>query len=86
MSSNNSTTIDEFGRDVSLKRPTYSTGSIFGDYFARFKGMKWIDIEWLLEEEEEEETRKENLQKVLVQRKDLITKGVYELEEGEELE
>ena len=48
--------------------------------------MKWIDIEWLLEEEEEEETRKENLQKVLAQRKDLITKGVYELEEGEELE
>jgi len=98
--SSNKQTIDEFGRDLSLKSaPTLTCG----DYLARFKGLEhlkgmksWVEISYLLEEEEEEEERQkaeekkkvdaETLAAVLAERKKLVEKGVYELEEGEEVE
>ena len=61
----------------------------FTNYLSRFKGMSWADISDMVEEEEEEEKRKvetEELRKVLEQRKELLKKGLYELEEGEELD
>lgn len=91
----NTITIDEFGRDLSLKSQP-NTNSIFGDYFARFKGMSWVDINDILEYEEEQEKMKEdekkmkadreNLFKVIAERKELVKKGLYELEDGEELD
>jgi 16S rRNA C1402 (ribose-2'-O) methylase RsmI len=94
--------IDEFGRDLSLK-PEKQVTSTFSDYFARFKGMSWNEIGWLIEDEEEEERKKEEeerrkkqekvmqaereeLCKALSERKQLHEKGLYELEEGEEIE
>lgn len=86
------TTIDEFGRDLSLK----NRNSLFGDYFERFTGMSWADMNDILEEEEQEEKKlenekkdhayRENLLKVLSERRELVEKGLYELEEGEELD
>jgi hypothetical protein len=86
--------IDEFGRDLSLKYKPYT--SIFGNYLERFKGMSWAEMDYLLEEEEEEEKRKEEeekrniereeLRKELAARKKLYERGLYELEEGEELD
>lgn len=61
----------------------------FRKYLSRFKGMSWADIDDMVEEEEEEEKRKverEELCKVLEERKELLKKGLYELEEGEELD
>jgi len=85
-------TIDEFGRDLSLK----TRNSMFGDYFARFTGMSWAEMNDILEEEEEEEKMlenkkkqdayRENLIKVLSERKELVENGLYQLEEGEELD
>lgn len=87
--------IDEFGRDLSLKSKKQVT-SIFGDLLERFKGMSWAEIAYLVEDEEEEEKEKEEekvrqaereeLHKVLAERKQLYQKGLYELEEGEELD
>jgi hypothetical protein len=87
--------IDEYGRDLLLK-PQKLANSLFGDYFARFKGMSWAEINWLLEDEEEVERKKqeeevliaerEQLCKALTERKQLHQQGLYELEEGEELE
>ena len=80
---NNNT--DEFGRDLTLKNENVN----HSDFLARFKGMSWIEIEWLVEEEEEEEKKKketEELRKKLAERKELYIKGKYDLEEGEELE
>jgi DNA-binding transcriptional MerR regulator len=89
------TNIDEFGRDLSLKQEKQVT-SLFGEYTARFKGMSWAEITWLLEDEEEEERQREQykvkqaeseeLRKALAERKQLHQQGLYELEEGEELE
>ena len=61
----------------------------FTSYLAKFKGMSWADIDDMIEEEEEEERRKvetEELRKVLAERKELLQKGLYDLEEGEELD
>jgi hypothetical protein len=61
----------------------------FRKYLSQFKGMSWADIDDMVEEEEEEEKRKverEELCKVLEERKELLKKGLYELEEGEELD
>jgi hypothetical protein len=63
--------------------------SNFTSYLARFKGMSWADISDMIEEEEEDERKKvetEELRKVLAERKELLQKGLYDLEEGEELE
>lgn len=91
MSSNKRTVksnTDEFGRDLSL-RYTKEYKSIFGDYLARFQGMSWADITYLQEEEEERAKKNvelEEYRKTLLARKELHKKGLYELEEGEELE
>ena len=98
MSSNANTTqnnIDEFGRDLSLKLEKPVT-SIYGSSLTRFKGMSWADITYLIEEEEEEEKQREEdkvkqvkteeLRKILTERKQLYEQGLYELEEGEELD
>ena len=63
--------------------------SDFSLYISLFKGMSWVDIDEIVEEEEEEEKRRvetEELRKVLAERKELLKKGLYELEEGEELD
>jgi len=84
MSYNNN--LDMFGRDLSLKKP------LFSDYVARFKGMSWADINFLIEDEEEmkEAKRKQadrkELCKIHEERKQLYAQGLYELEEGEELD
>jgi hypothetical protein len=95
--SSNKQTIDEFGRDLSLRKLTC------GDYLASFKGLEhlkgiksWVEISYLLDEEEEKalEEEKEAKEKaeavmlalVLAERKKLLEKGHYELEEGEEVE
>jgi hypothetical protein len=98
MSSNAITTqnnIDEFGRDLSLK-PEKQVTSLFGGALDRFKGMSWAEISYLVEDEEEEEMQREQdkvkqaereeLRKVLAERKQLYEQGLYELEEGEELD
>ena len=98
MSSNAITTqnnIDEFGRDLSLK-PEKQVTSLFGGALDRFKGMSWAEICYLVEDEEEEEMQREQdkvkqaereeLRKVLAERKQLYEQGLYDLEEGEELD
>ena len=85
---------DEFGRDLTLKAQAelmeYVILTYFTDnYYNRYKGMSWAEIEWLEEEEEEEAKRKletDQLKKTLSARKELHNQGLYELEEGEELE
>jgi hypothetical protein len=52
---------------------------------SRFKGMSWIDIV-IMVEEEEEVARELAIRKSIAERKVLIAKGEYELEEGEEIE
>jgi hypothetical protein len=86
--------IDEFGRDLSLK-PEKQATSLYVP-FDRFKGMSWAEITYLVEDEEEEERQKEEekekqaereeLRKALAERKQLYEQGLYELEEGEELD
>jgi hypothetical protein len=59
------------------------------ELFGRFKGMSWIDIDYMLEDEEEDQKqliKKETLQTLILERKELYSKGEYELEDGEELE
>jgi predicted molibdopterin-dependent oxidoreductase YjgC len=85
-------TIDEFGRDVSLRKqhnPNISSKD-------RFKGMKWSDICDEIEEEidkmclEQEQRQKAEerikFRKITNERKQLLQYGLYELEEGEILE
>ena len=52
---------------------------------SRFKGMSWIDVV-IMVEEEEEAAREISIRKSIAERKVLIAKGEYELEEGEEIE
>ena len=79
-------TCDEFGRDSTLRvrDKTCNYDDVMGGYLARFKGLSWAEINYLVEEEEEEE-RRIVLDKIHEERKDLVMKGEYELEEGEEL-
>jgi hypothetical protein len=78
-------TCDEFGRDSTLRVGVNACDyDVMGGYLARFKGLSWAEINYLVEEEEEEE-RKTVLTKIHEERKDLVMKGEYELEEGEEL-
>ena len=94
MASNNRN-IDEFGRDLSLKPKEYHFNPILCG-LDRFKGMSWVEINRLIEEEEETEKAKKVAEKRLVERvvllkvheerKQLYQQGLYELEEGEELD
>lgn len=90
-SQTDSLTIDEFGRDLSLKSEMILKRymALSDELFGRFRGMSWIDIEYMLEDEEEEEKQliqNETLQKLIQERKELYSKGEYDLEDGEEME
>jgi hypothetical protein len=82
--------VDEFGRDLSLKCNTVFK-QVFEDIFGRFKGMSWAEIDYLVEEEDEQEeqqrqiVKNEALKTMTVERRALLLRGQYELEEGEEL-
>lgn len=95
MSSNQLTilNVDEFGRDLSLRKPKLTTPNYC---VSNFKGMSWADICDFIEEEEErskyiyEENKRQKelaiLRKIHAERKILFQKGEYELEEGEVLD
>ena len=94
MSSKSTTSIvDEFGRDLSLKQ---APREYLNDLLKRFRGMSWAEINWLTEEEEEAEqikkdaekklAEREELRKTHAERKKLYQQGLYDLEEGEELD
>ena len=84
MSNNQSNNIDEFGRDLSLKQKKTANGTTSSKY----KGMSWADICDFIEEEAEKNKQEEldNFRKVLEERKLLLQKGEYQLEDGEELD
>ena len=87
------TTIDEFGRDISLRKQKNDKPQSTKD---RFRGMKWADICDEIEEEiekmcleQEQKQKAEDLikfKKITNERKNLLQNGLYELEEGEILE
>jgi hypothetical protein len=87
------TTIDEFGRDISLRKQKNDKPQSTKD---RFRGMKWADICDEIEEEiekmcleQEQKQKAEDLikfKKITNERKQLLQNGLYELEEGEILE
>jgi hypothetical protein len=86
-------TIDEFGRDISLRNQKNDKPQSTKD---RFRGMKWADICDEIEEEiekmclEQEQKQKAEdrikFRKITNERKNLLQNGLYELEEGEILE
>jgi c-di-GMP-binding flagellar brake protein YcgR len=88
-----SVTIDEFGRDISLRKQTNINKNQSTN---KFKGMKWSDICDEIEEEiermclEQEQKQKAEdrikFRKITEERKQLLQYGLYELEEGEVLE
>lgn len=70
-----------------------NTMESFPDFLARFKGMSWAEIGYILDDEEEAEqelaakvARDAAIRKTIIERNALIAKGEYELEEGEEIE
>jgi hypothetical protein len=85
-------TVDEFGRDNSLRKPKNSVSQTKN----RFKGMKWSDIcdeieeeieKMCLEQEQKQKTEERiKFRKITDERKQLLQCGLYELEEGEILE
>ena len=81
--------VDEFGRDLDMRKAKaaieYEKSST--EMLSRFKGMSWIEMEWLIEDEEEEEARQ------VLKEQDMARKALwqskqadYELEEGEVFE
>ena len=91
-------TNEELQRELTLKAQaelieyvmeTYFNVDDAFPYYNRYKGMSWAEIDYLLEEEEEEAQKKietDELRKTLSVRKELHNQGLYELEEGEELD
>jgi hypothetical protein len=87
--------IDKFGRELSLKnkqhKPLFSADCVasFNVCVARFNGMSWSDVCYLIDDEAEQERKQADrveLHKIHEARKQLYQQGLYELEEGEELE
>lgn len=81
MQATNNYKMDEFGRDVSLKQQF--------NYLSKFKGMKWEEICFVVEDEEARQknaAKKEELRKIMEYRKRLVDQGLYDLEEGEIVE
>lgn len=86
--------IDEFGRDTILRTPVSSFDTIRTKLL---QGKSWAEITWEIEEEEEKEEiaalelerktleaqRKQKLMQLDSQRKSLLLKCEYQLEEGE---
>lgn len=92
------TNIDEFGRDMSLRKTANEIASenFINEITNKLKNMSWAEYTYELEEEEErkqeEEKRfqeeKERVVRLAAdqERKILLAKGEYDLEEGEILE
>lgn len=70
--------VDEFGRDNRLRSPESSFDII---QMKLSQGKSWAEITWEIEEEEEKE-----LAALDAERKTLLLKSEYQLEEGEILE
>ena len=70
--------VDEFGRDNRLRNPESSFDNI---QMKLSQGKSWAEITWEIEEEEEKE-----LAALDAERKTLLLKSEYQLEEGEILE
>ena len=70
--------VDEFGRDNRLRSPESSFDNI---QMKLSQGKSWAEITWEIEEEEEKE-----LAALDAERKTLLLKSEYQLEEGEILE
>ena len=87
------TTIDEFGRDNSLRKQKTNRPTSIKN---RFKSTNWAEICDEIEEEIEkmclEQEQKQKAEdrikyiKITNERKQLLQKGLYDLEEGEILE
>ena len=78
--------LDEFGRDLDMRKMKaqieYEKATT--EALARFKGMSWAEIEWLIEDEEEEEARQVLREQDMARKALWQTKQAdYELEEGE---
>jgi len=69
----------------SFNAKTSSNMQSYYNSVGRFKGMSWIDIV-IMVEEEQEIARAAAIRKSIAVRNALIAKGEYELEEGEEIE
>ena len=77
--------VDEFGRDLDMRKTkTEIEFEKVAESLARFKGMSWAEMNWLIEDEEEEEANK------VLREQDMARKALwqskqtdYELEEGE---
>ena len=83
-STNQNITVDEFGRDDSL-RYNKKISDYIDMIIYKFKTMSWVDVCDELDEEEERE-RENELKKLNDKRKALLAAGQYELEEGEIIE
>jgi hypothetical protein len=94
----NQTNIDEFGRDLTLRKTPEQRQyeEWINNLRLKMKTMSWAEMEWEAEEEEElrleeekrihEEIERIKFQVIAKQRLQLLAKGNYELEEGELLE
>jgi hypothetical protein len=92
------TNIDQFGRDLSLRRTPNQIAfdKYMNDIRQKLKTMSWAELTYEAEEEEERlqaEAKRQRLEKeraqnyaVSQQRKALLAKGEYELEDGEIIE
>ena len=95
---NANTNTDQFGRDLALRKTAEQQDyeKWINEIRAKLKTMSWAEYTYELEEEEERQLEEENrvrLEKERVKNaaqaeklKVLISKGEYELEEGEILE
>jgi len=78
---------DEFGRDLSLRRSKaeFEYERSVKELRQSFLGKSWAEIEWDAEAKEEEEANKK-LKELDLKRKKLWIWEAYELEEGEVFE
>lgn len=89
---------DEFGRDLAFRKTAEQQeyDKFINEIQAKLKVMSWAEYSYELEEEEERQLEEENRVRLEEERvkiaaqaeklKELISKGEYELEEGEIIE
>uniref|UniRef100_A0A6C0HHC1 Uncharacterized protein n=1 Tax=viral metagenome TaxID=1070528 RepID=A0A6C0HHC1_9ZZZZ len=58
---------------------------MFESFLSRFMGMNWAEITYILDEEEQL-AREIALREFVAKRRELLSKGEYELEDGEIIE
>jgi hypothetical protein len=90
--------IDQFGRDLSLRKTAaqIECEKWMNELRIKMKTMSWAELSYEEEEEEERQLEEENRQRLekeraknhaaAQQRKALLAKGEYELEDGEIIE